>query len=178
MRALTNRATAGLIALPLLLLPAARAAAEPTPAPKVLDPVVVVDDIKHLHDWWGTALLDDEGIDIIHVPRSTVAPDQPHRDIIPVPQIHEAVAPEDQIRARAFPNPSSGPVTVRAEDTAAVNVAVYDVAGRMLAGLDGSAGEVTWDGRDAQGRPAPSGVYFARVRAEGASAKTIRIVRR
>ncbi|HMB70899.1 MAG TPA: T9SS type A sorting domain-containing protein [bacterium] len=173
----TKRAIAGLLALPILLLPSTRTAAEPAPAPKVLDPVVVVDDIKHLHDWWGTALL-DEGIDMIHVPQATVAPEPPQPDIIPVPQIQEAVAPEDEIRAKAFPNPSNGPVTVRAEDAAAVSVEVYDVAGRMLAGLDGSAGEVTWDGRDAQGRPAPSGVYFARVSAEGGTSKTIRIVRR
>jgi len=175
MRTLTNRAIAPLIALPFLLLPAARAVAEPTPRPQVLEPVVVVDDIKHLHDRWG-ALLFPEEIDIISVPQSEVAPDPPGSDIIPVRQ--EAVPPDDVIRAAAFPNPSSGPVTVRAEDTAAVSVQVYDVAGRMVAGLDGSAGEVTWDGRDAQGRPAPGGVYFARVRAEGASAKTLRIVRR
>jgi hypothetical protein len=175
MRTPASPAIARSVALVLLLLTAAPAAAEPAPRPQVLEPVVVVDDAKRLHVFWG-GLFDPFGIDALAVPGSAAAPDRPDTGILPVrPSVP---APDDAIRARAFPNPSSGPVTVRAEDAAAVSVQVYDVAGRMLAGLDGSAGEVTWDGRDAQGRPAPGGVYFARVRAEGASAKTLRIVRR
>jgi hypothetical protein len=160
----------------LLLLTATVAPAEPNRRPQVLEPVLLVDDAKRLHEFWGALFLPDE-IDIIAVRRSEAAPDEPEADIIPI-DLRSVPAPDD-LRASAFPNPSGGPVTVRAEDAAAVSVEVYDVAGRMLAGLDGPAGEVTWDGRDAQGRLAPSGVYFARVSAEGtASAKTVRIVRR
>jgi hypothetical protein len=168
-------AAARAIVLPLLLLTAAPAAADPAPRPQVLEPVVVVDDAKRLHDFWG-GLFEPLGIDALAVPDAAAAPDRPDAGILPV-QRPSTPAP-DEVRASAFPNPTTGPVTVRAEDAAAVSVQVYDVAGRMLAGLDGSAGEVTWDGRDALGRPAPSGVYFARVRAEGSSAKTLRIVRR
>jgi hypothetical protein len=176
MRTPASPAIARSVALVLLLLTAAPAAAEPAPRPQVLEPVVVVDDAKRLHVFWGT-LFEPLEIDALAVPGSAAAPDRPDPGILPV-QRPSVPAPDDVIRATAFPNPSNGPVTVRAEDAAAVSVQVYDVAGRMLAGLDGSAGEVTWDGRDAQGRPAPGGVYFARVRAEGASAKTLRIVRR
>jgi hypothetical protein len=170
-----SRAIGPMIAIPLVLLTASAAAADPAPRPQVLEPVVLVDDVKRLHDFWGGLFLPDE-IDIIAVPGAAPAHENARPDIIPIER--ESVPAPDEIRASAFPNPSAGPVTVRAEDAAAVSVRVYDVAGRMLAGLDGSAGEVIWDGRDAEGRPAPSGVYFARVRAEGASAKSIRIVRR
>jgi len=51
-----------------------------------------------------------------------------------------------------------------------VTLAVYDAAGREVAVLvdaNRPAGRhvVRWDGRDAQGRPAPAGVYVARLRA-------------
>lgn len=57
---------------------------------------------------------------------------------------------------------------------------VYDVAGRRLRRL--AAGELPagehllrWDGRDARGRPAATGVYFVRLEA-GAASRALRIV--
>lgn len=52
-----------------------------------------------------------------------------------------------------------------------VGIAIYDVTGRLVRRLDRrlTAGrhEVTWDGRDEQGRIAPSGVLFYEVRSNG-----------
>jgi hypothetical protein len=68
------------------------------------------------------------------------------------------------------PNPAGGPVTVRYSVPASrwVRLSVYDAAGRLIRVLRdgrGSAGEhaVTWSGRDGQGAPAASGVYFVRL---------------
>ncbi|MBK7368556.1 MAG: hypothetical protein IPJ04_11770 [Candidatus Eisenbacteria bacterium] len=52
-----------------------------------------------------------------------------------------------------------------------VGIAIFDVGGRLVRRLDRrlSAGrhEVAWDGRDEQGRVAPSGVLFYEVRSDG-----------
>ena len=70
------------------------------------------------------------------------------------------------------PNPSPGPVEIRysvGADHRWVSVAVYDVAGRLVARLRESArgaGTYTerWDGRSDGGDSVASGVYFVRVR--------------
>jgi hypothetical protein len=52
--------------------------------------------------------------------------------------------------------------------TERVRIAVYDVTGRLVAGLEDGAREagahhVTWNGRDDAGRPVPSGAYYVRL---------------
>lgn len=106
-----------------------------------------------------------------------VPPDRPGSGQGIVPLRRQEIAP-DAGRPRAIPNPSTGPVLVRAATQATVTVSVYDVNGRRLAELSGPSGAAEWDGRDLAGRPVPSGVYFARVQAERSAAKTVRIVRR
>ncbi|MFW5973091.1 MAG: T9SS type A sorting domain-containing protein, partial [Bacteroidota bacterium] len=71
----------------------------------------------------------------------------------------------------AYPNPFSTATTIRAraESAGEVNITVYDVLGREIKTLvDGQpqsqSYDVVWDGTDAAGRAAPSGVYFIRVR--------------
>jgi flagellar hook assembly protein FlgD len=49
---------------------------------------------------------------------------------------------------------------------------VYDVSGRLVTVLADGAAEAgnhaaRWDGRDAQGRPVSSGVYFCRLTVDG-----------
>jgi hypothetical protein len=90
----------------------------------------------------------------------------PLRDAADVP------APPRASALRLAPNPFrvalaiSGPPRERVE--------ILDLAGRRLAAvtLDGG-GRATWDGRDALGRPARAGLYFARAR----SGPALRIVR-
>jgi hypothetical protein len=76
------------------------------------------------------------------------------------------------VRLWNHPNPTSATtlISYRLGQARAVNLAIFDVAGRHIATLvegDVSAGlhAVTWDGCDTLGRPASTGLYFARLRA-------------
>ena len=103
-----------------------------------------------------------------------------------VPEAPVAV-PDAPAMARlqpAFPNPFTVGTTLRFELTGATNVelAVYDVAGRLQKRLDSRAiavpgsYAVAWDGTDDGGRRVPAGVYFYRlVTAQGV--QTARVVR-
>ena len=84
----------------------------------------------------------------------------------------------------AFPNPFTAGTTLRYELSGAtrVELAVYDVSGRLQKRLDSRAiavpgsYSVAWDGTDDGGRRVPAGVYFYRlVTAQGA--QTARVVR-
>lgn len=100
---------------------------------------------------------------------------QKHPDIIPLPDRREAFLDAD--RPFAFPNPSSGVVTVQARSPL-VSAEVYDLHGRCLAQLTTQGEAAVWDGRDGSGREVVPGVYFARVRTEDSAVRTVRIVRR
>lgn len=74
------------------------------------------------------------------------------------------------VALQAWPNPFNPRVSLAMEvpTTGSVRLELYDLRGRLVAQLfDGILPEgrhqVTWDGKDAAGRPAPSGVYFARL---------------
>ena len=69
------------------------------------------------------------------------------------------------------PNPGTGPfvLTFGLPASGSVRAEVFDVVGRRVARLVGDAPvaagyhELRWDGRDANGATAPSGIYFVRV---------------
>jgi len=103
-----------------------------------------------------------------------------------IPKLHvlEATAPVGVGDGPAFearllgvqsaPNPFSGPAQIAFTLPARgrVTVMVYDAAGRLVRKvLDESRGpgrhDVSWDGRDAEGRAVQSGVYFYEVEAAG-----------
>jgi hypothetical protein len=70
------------------------------------------------------------------------------------------------------PNPAHGPLEIgfQLPAPAAVRLSLYSVAGRLVRdlGVDEfgpGAHRVQWDGRDAQGREASPGVYYARIEA-------------
>jgi hypothetical protein len=78
----------------------------------------------------------------------------------------------------AYPNPFNSGTTLRftlsGEGAVEVELTVYDLLGRrvrtLLQGqLGGGVHTARWDGRDEAGRPASSGLYFARLRATSAS---------
>jgi hypothetical protein len=83
------------------------------------------------------------------------------------------------------PNPSSGVVAFDFDlpRPAAVRLSIFGARGevvRALASGDRPAGRhhATWDGRDARGRRAPPGLYFARFEAEGRSfRRTVALVK-
>jgi photosystem II stability/assembly factor-like uncharacterized protein len=90
-----------------------------------------------------------------------------------------AAGPEDDVDrprlAPVRPNPvGSGPAEIRwtMPRAADVEVAVYDVAGRRVAGLasgvrDAGEHRVSWDRRDDRGARAAAGVYLVRLTSDG-----------
>jgi len=96
--------------------------------------------------------------------------------------------PSSELRPRILgcsPNPFNPRVMIRFSlpQTQKIEVQVYDVAGRLvqvLARQQYQAGEhvLEWDGGNARGGAAPSGVYFARLVASGmASSQRMTLVR-
>jgi len=90
----------------------------------------------------------------------------------------EVVAAPDGVRAVRpvyGPNPARAGEAVRFESAAPGDLRVFDLAGRevgsALFAREGSAYVARWDARRADGRPLPSGVYFAR-----AGAASMRLV--
>jgi murein tripeptide amidase MpaA len=89
--------------------------------------------------------------------------------------------PGGLINVRAFsisqnyPNPFNPSTTLqysipRNAESVDVDVAIYDVRGRMVRRLvdevkDGGVHMVHWDGRDGKNEPVPSGIYLYRIRA-------------
>ncbi|MHB8079905.1 MAG: FlgD immunoglobulin-like domain containing protein [Candidatus Krumholzibacteriia bacterium] len=97
---------------------------------------------------------------------------------------HGPTSPARGRLAPNVPNPFNPLTTLHFELTAAaaVELAVFDLAGRRIATLAAGrfgAGphEAVWQGRDAADRPVPSGVYLARLRVDGADrdARTVRM---
>jgi hypothetical protein len=89
---------------------------------------------------------------------------------IPLVAVGDGPAPGRALGA-SFPNPASGALTIRyalpRDET--VELAVYDIAGRVVARLvEGHVTEgqhsVSWDGTGLDGRPVPAGVYQYRLK--------------
>lgn len=99
--------------------------------------------------------------------------------------VAESDAPLRFVLGPNRPNPFNPSTTIRYELPAAgdVRLTVHDVTGRLVATLADApmaAGDhaTVWDGRDSRGTDAPSGVYFARLRADaGTSSRKIVLVR-
>lgn len=86
----------------------------------------------------------------------------------------EGTAPPALSFTLASPNPAHGGAALRFSlpTAARIRVAVYDAAGREVRSLlsgECAAGSrtISWDGADAAGRAAPSGLYFARLQTGG-----------
>ena len=81
--------------------------------------------------------------------------------------------PRSAVALSAWPNPFNPVVSLAMETplSGSASLDVFDVRGRLVVRLfDGFLAEgrreVTWDGKNTEGRPAPSGVYFARLETE------------
>ena len=91
-----------------------------------------------------------------------------------IPSAVAAQAPDLILLGRNFPNPFNPstmiPFTLAGESY--VELSIYDISGRLVRTLfheRRSAGEqrARWDGRDNKGNALPSGIYFARLEADG-----------
>jgi cytochrome c peroxidase len=107
----------------------------------------------------------------------------PHGDAPATPVAVPVLPPVARLQP-AFPNPFTAGTTLRFDLSGAtpVELAVYDVSGRLMKRLDSRAiavpgsYSVAWDGTDDSGRRVPAGVYFYRlVTAQGV--QTGRVVR-
>ncbi|MBD3278456.1 MAG: T9SS type A sorting domain-containing protein, partial [Candidatus Aegiribacteria sp.] len=78
------------------------------------------------------------------------------------------------------PNPAAGAVSFQySTPLGAGTLSVYDASGRIVRTMDlgaGDSGTLVWNCSDDQGRPVPSGLYFARFATEGAEPSVRRIV--
>jgi hypothetical protein len=81
-----------------------------------------------------------------------------------------AIMPKDLILYSNYPNPFNPSTTIRFDipQTGNVNLAIYDINGRLISTLidgDMAAGshQVTWNGRDVSGKSVASGIYIYRL---------------
>jgi len=88
--------------------------------------------------------------------------------------VDEAEVRPTQLVIHALPNPSHARMTIFLQQPGEqlVNVGIFDVAGREVrrifdGRLPAGAHRIPWDGRDASGREAPAGVYFAKLSSAG-----------
>jgi subtilisin family serine protease len=101
--------------------------------------------------------------------------------------VTEVVPPSAFSFTGPYPNPASGPVEFRftlapgAPKPGSVRFGIFDVQGRLVADRDAGAEpglhRVSWDGRMSDGRSAPSGVYFARLKVGTQATQAVRIDR-
>lgn len=95
---------------------------------------------------------------------------------------YSARAPIAMRVVRPNPSPGKSEVLFDLERDGAVTCRIFDALGRKVrtlldaASFSAGAHRALWDGKDDQGRHAPSGVYFIRVESGGAS-ETRRLVR-
>ena len=100
-------------------------------------------------------------------------------DVVGVPEPADVAA----LRLAVRENPSVGTAVLEIEggSRGPVEVTVYDIAGRVVRRLPGETSgrgpvEVSWDGRDASGRRAGSGVYCVRATCGDASGRTVLVL--
>jgi hypothetical protein len=76
------------------------------------------------------------------------------------------VARPEKIAVNAYPNPFNTEVTLSfagSNPISKVNVGIYDITGRQIRTLPETyAGNIIWDGKNNQGAPVTSGVYFVK----------------
>jgi hypothetical protein len=122
--------------------------------------------------------LDAAGDYWVMVYRAAGTPDVQRYDLRLDVEVMDATAvaqgdtPGSAFAPTLYPNPFNPQTTMRfyADHAGPVDLAVYDIAGRLVREIDGHAGtagwqELRWDGRTDGGLAAPSGTYLLRARA-------------
>lgn len=78
---------------------------------------------------------------------------------------------------RAWPNPFASSLQLAAPGGRAGAFAIYDAKGCLARRLTAPAASALWDGRDAEGRALPAGVYLIRFETGGAASAACRVLR-
>lgn len=83
------------------------------------------------------------------------------------------VLPSPQLRLSCYPNPFHERINIQPEgikQNQPYALSIYNIKGQMIVEYEGVKGlSHTWDGRDAEGRRLPSGVYLVRLQQDGQS---------
>jgi hypothetical protein len=80
--------------------------------------------------------------------------------------VGDPAPPPERSALQVFPQPArAGVRIVTAPWGGASRLEILDLSGRLVRRIEGAGASFTWDGRAADGRPAPAGVYLARVTA-------------
>ena len=66
---------------------------------------------------------------------------------------------------------------MRADGNLSLEASVYSSAGELVRRIAESASELSWDGRDGDGRRVRAGTYFCRIR-DGGQVRTVHLVLR
>jgi len=85
--------------------------------------------------------------------------------------------PANGVTPTATPNPFRTGVTMRADGNLSLKASVYSSAGELVCRIAESASELSWDGRDGDGRRVRAGTYFCRIR-NGGQVRTVHLVLR
>jgi hypothetical protein len=108
------------------------------------------------------------------------------RNYMPRLRIHYSTAgvaegrvtfPANSVTLTATPNPFRSGVTMRADGNLSLEASVYSSAGELVRRIVESASELSWDGRDGDGRRVRAGTYFCRIR-NGGQFRTVHLVLR
>jgi len=87
------------------------------------------------------------------------------------------VRPASGLAISVTPNPFRSGVTLRADGNLSLKASVYSSAGELVRRIAESASELSWDGRDGDGRRVRAGTYFCRIR-DGGQVRTVHLVLR
>jgi len=90
--------------------------------------------------------------------------------------VGDPAPPREKPALQVFPQPARAGVRIVTATlgTASARLEILDLSGRLVRRIESAGASFTWDGRAADGRPAPAGVYLARVVA-GAEVRSGRI---
>lgn len=131
--------------------------------------------VSAVRNWWG-ASPPEPGLFIGRVNYEPWLTSPPVNLDAPT-SVDESALPRDFALSQNIPNPFNPTTRIAYSVPApggAIEISVYDTAGRLVAPLvsgyrEAGVHEAVWDGRDARGETVASGVYFARMDAPGCS---------
>jgi hypothetical protein len=89
---------------------------------------------------------------------------------VSIPQQNQAIVP-DKLTLSAYPNPfnSQTRLSLSAPVAGPGQIDIYDITGRLINKLNvpSNNASITWDGKNSNGQPVSSGIYFAKTSLDG-----------
>ena len=89
------------------------------------------------------------------------------------------ILPENYCSLTAYPNPFNAQVNLRlsARIDADSKIEIFDITGRKIRSFKVSRGidQITWDGRNDQGKQVASGVYFAKANSDNYESSSVKL---